>query len=73
MKQVINLYAVLSLAFMSLVLFWFANIWIFGSVGYYEQRIYILILETLLSIFMFLVSLYLSYKILFTDKQLILK
>ena len=72
-QTLINFYVVLTLAFNSLVLFWFVNIILFGSVGYYEPRVWVLIPEVLLSFFMFVVGFILAYIILFTKKELILK
>ncbi|MFH1311473.1 MAG: hypothetical protein ABIH65_03650 [Nanoarchaeota archaeon] len=73
MKTILNFWAVLTLAVSGVVLFWFMNIILFGEVRYYEQNVVILIAEYLLALFMFGVSLYVAWSILFRGKKIELK
>ncbi len=73
MKTILNLWAVLTLAFSGVVLFWFMNIVVFEEVCYYEQNIIILIAEYLLTLFVFGMSLYVAWNILFKRKEIELK
>ena len=70
MKILINFWACLSLAVSGLVLFWFVNIILFGSVSYHETNLLILISEYLISLFMFIMSFYIAWNILFKRKNL---
>jgi len=72
-KTILNIWAVLTLAFSGVVLFWFINIIVVGEVCYYEQNIVILIAEYILSIFVFGISLYVAWSILFRKKEIELK
>jgi len=70
MKDLLNLWAVLTLAISGLALFGFINIIIFGIVSYHEHNLFILIVEFLISLFVFAVSFYVAYMILFKKKNI---
>lgn len=70
MKNILNLWAVLTLAVSSLALFGFINIFIFGIVSYHEHNLFILIVEYIISLFVFAVSFYVAYMILFKKKNI---
>jgi len=70
MKKLLNLWAVLTLAISGLALFGFINIIIFGIVSYHEHNLFILIVEFLISLFVFAVSFYVAYMILFKKKNI---
>jgi len=73
MKDLLNLWAILTLAISSLALFGFINIIIFGIVSYHEDNLFILIVEFFISLFVFIISLYVAYMILFKKKDIELK
>lgn len=70
MKDLLNLWAILTLAVSSLALFGFINIIIFGIVSYHEDNLFILIVEFLISLFVFIISLYITWMILFKKKDI---
>ena len=70
MKQLINFWAVLTLLISGFLLFTFFNILLKGIVSFTEPNIWILIPETLMALFMFVVSFYVAYQILFRKKDI---
>jgi len=73
MKDLLNFWAVLTLAISGLALFAFINILIFGIVSFHEYNLFILIIEFFISLFVFIISLYVAYMILFKGKGIILE
>jgi len=72
-KTILNLWAVLTLALSGLILFTFMNIVVFGEVIYYENNKFILVAEYVLAFFLFVVSLFVAWNILFKGKEIELK
>lgn len=68
MKKTLDLWAVLTLAISGQVLFIFYNILFKGSVSFTEPRLWVLIPETLIALFMFGMSFYVAWDILFRGK-----
>lgn len=73
MKDLLNFWAVLTLAISSLALFGFINILVFGIVSFHEYNLFILIVEFLISLFVFIMSLYVAWMILFKKRDIELK
>lgn len=70
MKDLLNIWAILTLAVSSLALFGFINILIFGIVSYHEDNLFILVVEFFISLFVFIISLYIAWMILFKKKTI---
>jgi len=70
MKNLLNFWAVMTLAISGLALFGFVNILIFGIVSYHEHNLFILIIEFFISLFVFIMSLYVAWMILFKKKNI---
>lgn len=70
MKDLLNFWAVLTLAISGLALFAFINILIFGIVSFHEYNLFVLIVEFLISLFVFIISLYVAWMILFKGRNI---
>jgi len=70
MKDLLNFWAILTLAVSSLALFGFINIIIFGIVSYHENNLFILIIEFFISLFVFIISFYVAWMILFKRRNI---
>lgn len=73
MKDLLNFWAVMTLAISSLALFGFINILVFGIVSFHEYNLFILIVEFLICLFVFIMSLYVAWMILFKKRDIELK
>lgn len=70
MKDLLNFWAILTLAVSSLALFGFINILIFGIVSFHEYNLFILIIEFFIALFVFIISFYVVWMILFKGRNI---